>query len=64
MGVKAYTKAKEIEEKRIEIDKTKSNIKFYEKQLKRCENYIITVKECLEKQKEKLEKLEKESDGI
>ena len=64
MGFKAYTKAKEIEEKRIEIDKTKSNIKFYEKQLKSCENYIITVKECLKKQKEKLEKLEKESDGI
>lgn len=64
MSFKAYTKAKEIKEKRIEIDKTKSNIKFYEKQLKRCENYIITVKECLKKQKEKLEKLEKESDGI
>ena len=64
MWFKAYTKAKEIEEKRIEIDKTKSNIKFYEKQLKSHENYIITVKECLKKQKEKLEKLEKESDGI
>ncbi len=64
MSFKAYTKEKEIVEKKGKIDQKKATIKYIEKSLTRAEGRINEMKKILEEQKDELEKLEKEGKEV